>query len=338
MTIRHSRGTYDVRFASFDEVLDQLPARSLVVSDSNVLTSWRPRGLPVLEVPPGEPEKNLANFGALLEAFASQGATRSTTIVALGGGVVGDLAGFAAAAYMRGVPVIQVPTTLLAMVDASVGGKVGVDLKAGKNLAGAFHPPQAVWIALETLRTLSERQFVNGTAEVWKTGCILDAALFGSLEAQALHLEDERLEQVVGRCVELKAQVVAEDEFETSGARAILNFGHTVGHALEVVSGYGELLHGEAVAIGMVAEAVLGERLGHTESGVASRLRRALELQGLPVATPWLREEDALLDAMRRDKKSTEGELAFSLVPRLGECKLVRGVDPREVRAALRSL
>lgn len=337
MTIRHSKGTYDVRFAAFEEVLAQLPERSVVVTDSNVLAAWRPGDLPVVEVPPGEPHKNLANFAALLEAFAARGATRSTTVVALGGGVIGDLAGFAAAAYMRGVPLIQVPTTLLAMVDASVGGKVGVDLEAGKNLAGAFHPPIAVWIALETLRTLPERQFRNGTAEVWKTGCILDAALFATLEDEPLTPGDPRLQSLVGRCVALKAEIVTDDEFETSGRRAVLNFGHTIGHALEQVSGYRELLHGEAVAVGMVVEANLGERLGVTEPGTADRLRRALVSQGLPIGSPWLGREDALLEAMARDKKSAAGELAFSLVPRVGECKLVRGVDPGEVRAALRS-
>lgn len=338
MTIRHSRGTYAIEFASFESLTGSLPEDCLVVSDSNVLEHWRPSGRNVLEVAPGEHEKNLTNLGVLLESFARHGATRATTIVALGGGVVGDLAGFAASAYMRGVPCIQVPTTLLAMVDSSVGGKVGVDLEAGKNLAGAFHPPIAVWIALETLGTLPQRQFVNGTAEVWKAGCILDERLFETLEAEPLLPGDSRIEHVVRRCIELKAGVVAADEFETTGARAILNFGHTVGHALEVVSGYRDMLHGEAVAVGMVVEATLGERLGTTEAGLAGRVRAALESQGLPTWSRWLEEDDALLEAMRHDKKASRGELAFSLIPSLGECKLVRGVDPLEVRAALRSL
>lgn len=336
MTIQHARGCYDVQFVGFDDLLAALPEEHVVVSDDNVLRHWVPEGSPhVFSIEPGEAQKNLTSLGQLLESFANSGATRGSSVVALGGGVVGDLAGFAAASYMRGVPFIQVPTTLLAMVDSSVGGKVGVDLKAGKNLAGAFHAPDAVYIALETLATLPERQFVNGTAEVWKAGCILDADLFTALESEPLRPGDSRLEYIVRRCIELKAGVVQADEFERTGARAILNFGHTVGHAIEQVSGYQDL-HGEAVAQGMVVEARLGEALGITEVGTAERVEVALASQGLPVANEWLDQPDALLAAMARDKKAAPGALAFSLLECLGTCKLVRNVDPDMVRSALR--
>jgi 3-dehydroquinate synthase len=254
--------------------------------------------------------------------------------VAFGGGVVGDLAGFLAATYLRGVPFIQVPTTLLAQVDSSVGGKVGIDLPEGKNLVGAFYPPTSVQIPLECLHTLPERELRNGSAEVLKYGLIQDAALWHELE-EPLGVGTPRLETVVRRCIELKAEVVAEDELETTGRRAILNFGHTIGHALEHRYEYGTLLHGEAISVGMVAEARLGELLGMTPAGTAVAIAKRFEAWGLPTTDPALQEPDSLIDAMRGDKKAQDGRLAFSLLEGIGACKLVEQVDEQVVRRAL---
>src|SRR5205807_1069483 len=195
-----------------------------------------------------------------------------TTIIAFGGGVIGDLAGLVAALYMRGVPYVQIPTTLLAQVDSSIGGKVAVDLAAGKNLAGAFYPPKEVLIPLDALRTLDKRQFRNGMAEVWKYAFIADKDLLGTLKAKVPNCSNNvnNLKGIVQRCIEIKKGAVEADEFETSGARAVLNFGHTVGHAIESATGYSGIFHGEAISIGMVAESYLGEELGVTEAGTAA--------------------------------------------------------------------
>lgn len=339
MIIQHRQGSYSVACLAYEQALANLPADVVVVTDTNVASHWNTQPIEscaTITLRPGEREKTLATFAALLEGLADAGASRSTTVVAIGGGVVGDLAGFAAAAYMRGVRWIQLPTTLLAMVDSSVGGKVGVDLAAGKNLAGAFHPPSAVWVALETLGTLPLREFVNGAAEVWKYGYILDAELLERLEGAPLALDTPDLQAIIERCIALKAGVVEADEHETTGERAILNFGHTVGHALEKVSGYEPLKHGEAIAIGMGVEAALGERIGVTPLGTARRVREGLASQGLPVSTEWLEHTEALLDAMSLDKKAKKGALAFSLLEGVGKCKLVPDVARADVLAALR--
>jgi 3-dehydroquinate synthase len=320
---------------TLETLLQDLPPNAFVITDGNVDRALRPEG-PKLVLEPGERTKGLEAFGQCLSWLAQQGASRKATVVAFGGGVVGDLAGFVAASYMRGVRLLQIPTTLLAQVDSSVGGKVGLDLPEGKNLAGAFLPPAEVRLCPQTLDTLPPRQFANGMAEVWKYGLILDAELFDRLRRDPLRPRHPELASVVERCVRLKADVVEEDEFETTGRRAILNFGHTIGHALETVTGYEELLHGEAIAIGMVYEALLGERMGLTPAGTREAVVEAMRLSDLPVDHPALTDAEALLDAMRRDKKASEGRLAFSLLTRVGECKLVEGVDEAAVRAALR--
>ena len=339
MIIRHHTGSYAVECVGYDDALSRLPQACVIVTDSNVAHHWEtaPSGaLSTQILVPGEREKTLATFEHILEGLANAHAFRSTPVVAIGGGVVGDLAGFAASAYMRGVPWIQLPSTLLAMVDSSVGGKVGVDLKAGKNLAGAFYPPSAVWVVLETLQTLPKREFINGAAEVWKYGYILDPALLGRLEDAPLGLDTPDLQVIVERCIALKAAVVESDEHETTGERAMLNFGHTVGHALEKVSGYEPLKHGEAIAIGMGVEAALGERVGISPPGTAQRVRDGLASQGLPVHSEWLEHADALLDAMSLDKKAHGGALAFSLLEGVGKCRLVPDVARADVLAALR--
>ena len=274
------------------------------------------RTVETLTLPDGEGHKTLASAERVLDRLAAMRAGRDATVVALGGGVVGDIAGFAAACYMRGIAFVQVPTTLLAQVDASVGGKTGVNHHEAKNLIGAFHQPRAVLIDTEALDTLPEREFRAGLAEVIKHAVIADAQFFAWLEANIARLlaRDARaLADAISRSCEIKARVVAADEKE-HGTRALLNFGHTFGHAIEHALGYGEWLHGEAVAAGMVMAAAL--------SGIGSdpeeRLRRLLEAAGLPVAPPDHCRE-GLRAAMDLDKKNRQGALRFVLLRDIGE-------------------
>lgn len=338
--VRYPGGEYEVRMRPLTECWAALPNSARVITDANVAAALAPLPFPedqVLVLPPGEGTKTMAFFESAVRWLASSRAIRTTPVVALGGGVIGDLAGFAAAGYFRGVPLIMVPTSLLAMVDSAVGGKVGIDLPEGKNLVGAFHRPQAVWVPIEVLASLPKEHFVNGSAEVWKYGCILDPTLLERLLRAPLAFNDPDLEDVVARCIRLKAEVVGQDEREVSGLRAILNFGHTVGHALEAVTGYDRYLHGQAIAIGMVIEARLGERLGVTEPGLAELLAVGLQRQGLPVDLPLDVDRAALLEAMRHDKKVQGPSLAFSLVERPGACKLYPDVPEAEVQRALQT-
>lgn len=275
----------------------------------------------LVEFEDGEEHKTRATWAMLTDRLLSLGLGRDSCVIALGGGVAGDVAGFVAATYMRGVPVVQVPTSLLAMVDASVGGKTGVDTEAGKNLVGVFHPPSLVVADPGVLRTLPATELRAGLAEAVKHGAILDAGYFdwiaGNLDA-VLAADGATLERLVRRSVELKAGIVREDPFE-KGRRAILNFGHTVGHALERQSGY-RLLHGYAVALGMIAEAIAGERLGVTAKGTTTRLRELLHRCGLPV-TSDAPDVDDLLAAMRLDKKSRAGTPRLALLRHVGTCE-----------------
>lgn len=333
MTVRHSRGQYEVELTDVAGALRAIGPDDCVITDENVRDAL---GLSVahLAVQPGESSKSMAVYGQALEWLSAR-ACRSTRVVALGGGVVGDLAGFAAATFMRGLRLVQIPTSLLAMVDSAVGGKVGIDLAAGKNLAGAFWPPERVLIPTDALGTLPERHFVNGAAEVWKYGAIMSPGLFERLERSPLRPGSPDIGQVVMECVGLKRQVVEEDEFEKTGRRAVLNFGHTVGHALEQSMGYQGLLHGEAVSIGMVLEARLAGALGVAGAELADRLAAGLASQGLPTTMPDGLSADRLIGAMRRDKKADQNGLSFSLVSKIGACKLHSGVDEGAVRAVL---
>lgn len=291
----------------------------------------------LLTVPPGERTKRWEVVGRLLRQMAQRALDRRSVVVALGGGVIGDLAGFVAACYLRGVRYVQIPTTLLAQVDSSVGGKTGVNLPEGKNLVGAFHQPSLVLIDTDTLRTLPLRHFRAGLAEVLKYGIIADESLWELVLAEASCLRrgsSERLEEILYRCCAVKARIVSEDETE-QGVRAILNFGHTVGHALEAVGGYGRLLHGEAVAIGMVTAALVGEVVGATPAGTAEEIARALRALGLPVALPPWGEVEPLLEVMARDKKAREGRLRFVLLERIGQAQLPVVVNEKEVIRAL---
>src|SRR5713226_4888437 len=275
----------------------------------------------VLAFPPGETAKSLKTVQRCYDHLAKHRLERSSFIVALGGGVVGDVAGFVAATYLRGLAFVQVPTTLLAQVDSSVGGKVGVNLEAGKNLVGAFHQPRLVLCDLDALGTLPEREYRAGLAEVIKYGIICDADFFARLErdmAKLLRREPKVLGSVVARCCEIKSDVVRQDETE-SGLRAILNFGHTVGHALEAISRYGKYLHGEAISIGQVAAAKLSARvLGLSQIDV-ERIRSLFGSARLPTE---LKLDSAqrlkLISAMQLDKKVSAGEIKFVLAKRIG--------------------
>lgn len=290
--------------------------------------------MPLLD---GEAFKTLATFSDIVDRLVSGRHNRSTTIIALGGGVVGDVAGFAAAAYQRGVAYIQVPTTLLALVDSSVGGKTAVNHPGGKNLVGAFYQPQCVVADLDTLDTLPDRELRAGLAEVIKYGVISDGEFFDWIDAHLpalLGRDKDALGHAVARSCEIKAEVVRADERE-SGVRMILNYGHTFGHALEAVTGYASLLHGEAVAIGMVLAADLAARLGTLPAASAGRIREVVVRAGLPAAPPPSADPDAVLEAMGMDKKVTDGRIRLVLPERIGAVTITDQVLPAAIADAL---
>lgn len=318
-------------------MLDELPsalasacpaARYAVVADSTVAKRFGPHvtdlagavaPTDLVSFPAGEWNKTRESWTAITDRLLELGLGRDAAIIALGGGVTGDLAGFVAATYLRGIPFAQVPTTLLAMIDSSIGGKTGVDTSAGKNLVGAFHQPRVVIADVDTLVSLPAPHLAAGAAEALKHGAITDAAYFDRLVHDAdriLAHDPEALGRAVRRSVEIKAAVVAEDERER-GVRATLNFGHTVGHALEAVSGY-ELLHGEAVAIGMLVEAEIGRGAGITAGMAVRRVRAAIEALQLPSTVPTNRVQD-VLDAMLVDKKARAGTVRFAFIEEVGK-------------------
>ena len=285
----------------------------------------------------GEASKTLANFSAVIDTLAAQGATRDACVFALGGGVVGDLAGFAAASWMRGIDCVQLPTSLLAMVDSSVGGKTAVDIPAGKNLVGAFNLPRAVVIDTTTLATLPPRELRAGLAEVVKYGAIFDPGFIDWLDANTdalLALNEAAIGHAIAASCRYKAAVVERDPFE-KGERALLNFGHTFAHAIETEQGYGGLVHGEAVAIGMVLAARLSARMGLATDVDAARLQALLERFGLPVAVPAGLDPDALVARMRLDKKNDAHGLRLVLWDGMGRARVVPGVTEDAVRAVL---
>lgn len=319
-------------------VTDSSVARVLGLADGGSIG-----GAPTLVLPAGESTKNAAQLAETWEFLAQHRIDRRGLLWAIGGGVVGDLAGFAAASYLRGIDYVQVPTTLLAMVDSSVGGKTGLNLRGGKNLAGAFHHPRAVYAFADFLRTLPTREFAAGAAEVIKYGLLADVALFAQLEAKPLALAHPDLLAIVRRCCEIKAQVVQADPRETAaeGGRALLNLGHTFGHAIENVAGYGAYLHGEAVAIGLAAAARLSRELGLVDAATVARVERVVAAHDLPVRLREPLKLEALFAAMARDKKNRDGKLRFVVLDALGRAA-TRGDVPvapvekvwREVGAA----
>jgi 3-dehydroquinate synthase len=328
-------GTYAVRIAPglrrefASRVAAAAPAhRYAVVSDEHVAPHYAGDLAQVLAahgvttthvIPAGEAHKTRDTWARITDEMLDAGCARDTTVVALGGGVVGDLAGFVAATFMRGVPVVQCPTTLLAMIDASVGGKTGVDTRAGKNLVGAFHPPAAVLADVEVLRTLPIEHLRAGLAEAIKHGVIADTEYFAALHASSRSIltgDPDATMNAVVRSVEIKAAIVREDARE-HGLRKTLNFGHTLGHAIEQASGYA-LLHGECVAIGMVLEARLAERLGLAPRETASAIEDALRHAELPVARPRELDAELVLAATRLDKKSRAGVVEYALPAGIG--------------------
>ena len=273
----------------------------------------------LVQLPDGEKHKNWQTLHQIFDAMLAAGCDRKTPVIALGGGVVGDMAGFAAACYMRGVPFVQVPTTLLSQVDSSVGGKTGINHELGKNMIGAFYQPRRVVADIDTLGTLSPREFSAGLAEVIKYGPIADESFVAWLEANMdalLERQPEALAFAIRRSCEIKAQVVGADERE-SGLRAILNFGHTFGHAIETGLGYGQWLHGEAVGCGMVMALELSHRLGLIDRAYVTRVTNLIERARLPIRGPSISAED-YLRMMRLDKKSEAGEIRFVVIERPG--------------------
>lgn len=310
----------------------KLGQKCAVITDTNVaaryakpaLVSLKRAGFDavLLTVPAGETAKRLKQVEACFNQLAAHRLERKSFIIALGGGVVGDLAGFVAASYLRGIPFVQVPTTLLAQVDSSVGGKTGVNLAAGKNLVGAFYQPRLVLCDLATFRTLPEREFRAGLAEVIKYGIIYDADLFARLERdmpKILRRDAASLAHIVARSCEIKADVVSQDETE-GGLRAILNFGHTIGHAIEAITAYGRYLHGEAISIGQVAAAHLSAELLGLPAQDVERIRALFMASGLPVSIKLTKtQRTKLLAAMTLDKKVSGGEIKFVLAERIGK-------------------
>lgn len=353
-------GAYEVRIGS--GVLAHLPAllerttaahRYVVIADDRVaalhgdrvagLVGETGRQVELLTFPAGEGRKTRETWGELSDRMFARGVGRDAAVVALGGGVTGDLAGFVAATYMRGLPVVQLPTSLLAMVDSSVGGKTGVDTPAGKNLIGAFLQPTLVVADADVLRTLPPAELRAGLAEAIKAGAIADEGYFGWIEGalgELLRCDPSATTRLVRRAVEIKAEVVRRDERE-SGPRKMLNFGHTVGHAVEALSGF-ELLHGECIAIGMVVEGEIGERLGVTAPGTTAALQDALVRAGLPVAVPGRFDASRVLEATRSDKKARRGRVEYSLIERIGRAspgpddRWAWGVEDAVVIEALR--
>jgi 3-dehydroquinate synthase len=325
----------------------KLGNRGVIITDTNVVRHYgeplraalKAGGFTVeiLDVPAGEASKSLRQVDRLFEKLPSLGLDRQSFVIALGGGVVGDLAGFVAATYLRGIPLIQAPTSLLAQVDSSVGGKVGVNLPQGKNLVGTFYQPRLVLADTDTLKTLPERELRAGFAEVIKYGAIRDAEFFAWLEQahkQVLELQPDAVERVVRRCCEIKADVVRADERE-SGLRAILNFGHTVGHALETLSDYVGLLHGEAIAIGMCCAARLSVKRAQLNEAEAQRLCALISASGFPTRLGEQFDSAALLKAARLDKKAQNGKLRFVLLKRLGETVISEAVMDRDIEEVL---
>ena len=323
------------------------PTAAAVVSNPTVARYYAPAALESLRsagvhaelvtVPAGERFKTLSTVRKIYDALLDMRMDRSGAVVALGGGVVGDMAGFAAATYMRGIDLYQVPTTLLAQVDASVGGKTGVDLPRGKNLVGAFHQPRAVVIDTSTLRTLPARELRCGLAEVVKHGIIYDQEFFKSLDLRAADLLARRerpLAEAICRSVEIKRDVVERDERE-SGLRAILNYGHTVAHAIEVLAGYGKYRHGEASSIGMVTEALLAEREHLAEKGLASEIAATLAKMRLPVEMEDSLDTGEMIRAIELDKKTLGGRTRLALPTRLGECAVFDDISREALAGAI---
>jgi 3-dehydroquinate synthase len=343
------QGAYDaiVERGSVGRVVDFLPARAGMLFIATTSDVWQLHGAKlersfgsrprrVLFFPGGEPNKRLTQVEALAEQMVEAGGDRSSIVIAFGGGIVGDLAGFLAAIFMRGIPVLQVPTTLLAQVDAAVGGKTGANLVSGKNLIGSFHQPLVVLIDPGVLKTLPEREFRAGLYEIVKSGIIRDAELFRVLDTQigaVLAQHSDTLERIIGDAVRIKAEVVTADERE-SDLRRILNFGHTFGHALEAETKYERFLHGEAVAWGMHAATHLAERTGHVSPHDALMIHSTIAKYG-PIPPLDGIEGERLAARLKSDKKTIQGKVHFVLPVKIGEVAIVSGVEDKLILEAI---
>jgi 3-dehydroquinate synthase len=315
-----------------------------VITDENVgrlhgaavITALQDAGFSpqLFTVPAGESSKSMTVAENLIDRLLDAGLDRGAFVVALGGGVVGDLAGFVAAIYLRGIPCVQIPTTIVAQVDSSVGGKTGVNARAGKNLIGAFHQPRLVLADTLTLETLPDREYREGFAEVIKHAVIRDGTMLDDLDPAAPR---ESLAPLIARNIAIKAAIVSADETERTGQRALLNFGHTIGHAIENVAGYGKFLHGEAISLGMAAALEISQGKYGLSAADASRVRAKLQAYGLPVTMPSDLDTGALLAAMRHDKKFSEGRIRYVITPKLGEAFVADDVTEDDLRAAIDS-
>lgn len=317
-----------------DQAVTEPWSRSLMESLSDTIAGLR---ISQIDVPSGESSKSITEFDRLLRWILDERGDRRSVVFAVGGGVIGDLAGYVAASFTRGIRFVQIPTTLLAMVDSSVGGKTGINLPTAKNMVGAFWQPSLVLIDTDVLSTLPKRSYLSGLAEVIKYGVIDDAEFFFWLQANARNLVERRDSAVrfaISKSCQSKSRVVAEDERETSGRRAILNYGHTFAHAIEATAGYGKLLHGEAVAIGMQMAARLAIQLGMADESLLKKQTELIEQCELPTTLPDA-DPDAMLPVMMRDKKVAHGQLRFILPSEIGAVELVGGVDENAVRAAI---
>ena len=322
---------------------NSLFGRVAIVSDANVAalygrtlsTAFANSGYKLSShvVAAGERSKSFANVTTLCEDFARQGVDRQSFVVALGGGVVGDLAGFAAAIYCRGIPVVQIPTTVMAQVDSSVGGKTGINLTAGKNLVGSFHQPAFVLADISTLSTLGRREWNEGFAEVIKYGVIQEKELFPRLKRKL-----SPVGPLIERCVEIKASFVEGDERETKGRRSLLNFGHTIGHAVENVAGYGTLLHGEAVALGMIAAAHISARCAGLPAEDLAEIEAAVRQFDLPTKLPSELSRRRILEAIFADKKFVDGKIRFVVTPRLGTAVLADNITIKDLEFGLEAI
>lgn len=360
-TVEHSSGSYPILVGwglleGLGQRVASLGIRGPVymISDENVFPLHGRRVQQSLEarniathsyvIPPGEGSKTLGMAGGIYEWLAERRAERSQAIIAVGGGVVGDLAGFVAATFLRGMPLIQVPTSLAAMVDASIGGKVAVNLPKGKNLIGSFYQPRMVLTDLSCLDTLGGRELAEGWAEAVKYGLILDKELWETFEEHAEALvsdvgtrRQDILSEIVGRCAAIKAQIVMEDELDTLDRRVLLNYGHTIGHAIEASAGYGRYLHGEAVSVGMMGAGLLSVKLGMIGEGVVERQRKLLERFRLPTSAPDA-EPERLFDAMSSDKKKEGGSIKWVLLEGIGKSVARANVPVALVKEAVDAL
>ena len=324
-----------------------LRKRCVVITDSTVGPLYGPRALAsladsgydaiLLEVPAGEASKSVSQAESLCRQLMAHGCDRHSFVVALGGGVIGDLAGFVAGIFYRGVPYMQIPTTIVSQVDSSVGGKTGVNTPEGKNLIGVFHQPRLVLADTDTLDSLPDREFREGFAEVIKHAAIRDAEMIPMIEAV---LEDRKahLPELMARNIAIKAKVVVEDEHETTGTRALLNFGHTIGHGIEAAAGYGQLLHGEAISLGLIAAASLSSQYSGLDDASRAQIVSLIEQFHLPTAIPESISTDAILNYLSRDKKFEEGKIRFVLLRALGDAFVSNEISIPAIECAIAAL